>query len=159
MENASKALLIAGAILLSILIIAIGMYIFTSAKKTITESTSSMSTQEIKAFNDQFTEYEGAQAGSNVKALIGILIANADTYRDEMEKIPSLCANDKTHFGGNAFNCKRPGQANNTENYIKTLGQIRNNIEDKHTYWLEFTFGKNGLVDQIILNYNHDKLK
>ena len=44
MENASKALIIAGAILLSILIIAIGMFIYNSASSTITDSLTSMST-------------------------------------------------------------------------------------------------------------------
>lgn len=37
MENASKALIIAGAILLSILIIAVGMFIFTSSQNSINE--------------------------------------------------------------------------------------------------------------------------
>ena len=47
MENASKALLIAGAILLAILIIAIGMFIYNSAQSTINNSMQSMSTQEV----------------------------------------------------------------------------------------------------------------
>ena len=55
MENASKALLIAGAILLCILIIAIGMFIYNSASSTITDSMSTLSTQEVDAFNNQFT--------------------------------------------------------------------------------------------------------
>lgn len=88
MENASKALLIAGAILLCILIIAIGMFIYNSAQSTITDSLTSMSTQEIDAFNNQFVSYEGSQTGSNIKALMGRLIGNADTYRDEPAKIP-----------------------------------------------------------------------
>ena len=90
MENASKALLIAGAILLCILIIAIGMFIYNSAQSTITDSLTSMSTQEIDAFNNQFVSYEGAQTGSNIKALMGRLIGNADTYRDEPAKIPGV---------------------------------------------------------------------
>ena len=161
MENASKALLIAGAILLSILIIAIGMYIFTSAKSTITESTSSMSTREKDAFNEQFTVYEGAQTGSSVKALIGVLVANADTYRDEPEKIPSISVPKGQIDSGvnNMVGKNRPNKANDTKNYVEQLGTIRNRVEDKHTYWIEITFGQNGLVDKIILNYDHDKLK
>ena len=50
MENASKALLIAGAILLCILIIAIGMFIYNSAQGTIVSSMNSLSTQEVEAF-------------------------------------------------------------------------------------------------------------
>ena len=59
MENASKALIIAGAILLSILIIAIGMFIYNSAQSTINDSMTSFSTQEIEAFNNNFESYKG----------------------------------------------------------------------------------------------------
>ena len=40
MENASKALLIAGAILICILLIAIGMYIYNSANSTVDSAVS-----------------------------------------------------------------------------------------------------------------------
>ena len=70
MENASKALLIAGAILIAILLIAIGMMVFNSAKGVIDTSTSNMSDTEKTAFNKQFTVYDGVQSGSNVKELI-----------------------------------------------------------------------------------------
>ena len=81
MENASKALIIAGAILLSILIIAIGMFIYTSSQSTINDSLTQMNTQEIEAFNSQFTIYDGAQTGAKLKSMCGTLIANANTYR------------------------------------------------------------------------------
>ena len=50
MENASKALIIAGAILLSILIITIGLYVYSNAKSTIDNSLTSMSKSEKDAF-------------------------------------------------------------------------------------------------------------
>ena len=68
MENASKALIIAGAILLAILIISLGIMIFNQAQDAV--GNSGMSRAEIQSFNSQFTKYEGAQKGSNVKALI-----------------------------------------------------------------------------------------
>ena len=90
MENASKALIIAGAILLSILIIAVGIYIFNNAQGTIDESIASMNTQEIEGFNSQFTSYSNKQSGANVKALIGRLIANSSTYQDQPGKVPTV---------------------------------------------------------------------
>ena len=90
MENASKALLIAGAILLCILIIAIGIFIYNSAQGTIVSSLNSLSTQEIEAFNNQFISYLGAQKGTNIKNLMGKLIANASTNCDEPAKIPII---------------------------------------------------------------------
>lgn len=76
MENASKALLIAGAILIAILLIAIGMIVFTNANGIIGTATSNMSTQEKQAFNKQFTVYEGKQSGSVVKELISLIETN-----------------------------------------------------------------------------------
>ncbi len=69
MENASKALIIAGAILLAILLISLGIMIFTQAQDTV--SSSGMSQAEVQAFNSKFTKYEGnAIRGSQVKSMI-----------------------------------------------------------------------------------------
>ena len=69
MENASKALIIAGAILLSIAIIGVGMYVYNNVSSTIQKG-ADMSTQEIAAYNQEFTIYEGAKVrGANVKTL------------------------------------------------------------------------------------------
>lgn len=77
MENASKALIIAGAILLSILLISLGIMIFNQAQDTINNS--GMSQAEVSAYNNKFSKYEGVQKGSVVKSLIQEAIAsNAD---------------------------------------------------------------------------------
>ena len=68
MENASKALIIAGAILLAILIISLGIGIFNQAQDTI--GSGGMSKAEISTFNANFTKYEGIRKGSDVKAMI-----------------------------------------------------------------------------------------
>ena len=83
MENASKALIIAGAILLSILIIAIGMYIYTSSHNSISEAGSQINEQEKTSFNQQWNTYEGKQGGNNVKAMLQKLIANCNTNAEE----------------------------------------------------------------------------
>lgn len=71
MENASKALLIAGAILIVILLIAVGMIVYTSAKGTVDEGIAQMSSQELQMYNNQYTTYAGTNVnGSNVKALL-----------------------------------------------------------------------------------------
>ena len=68
MENASKALIIAGAILLSIAIIGVGMFVYNSVSKTITDS-ADMSQQEIDTYNQDFLVYEGVRNGTQVKQL------------------------------------------------------------------------------------------
>ena len=68
MENASKALIIAGAILLSILLISLGIMIFNQAQDTVTNS--GMTEAELTSFNNKFLKYEGKQKGSMVKSMI-----------------------------------------------------------------------------------------
>ena len=79
MENASKALIIAGAILLAILLISLGILIFNQAQGTVNNS--GMSQAEITAFNNKFLKYEGnRQKGSVVKSLINeVLASNSDS--------------------------------------------------------------------------------
>ncbi len=152
MENASKALLIAGAILLCILIIAIGMFIYNSASSTITDSLTSISTQEVEAFNNQFISYEGVQTGSNIRALMGRLIANADTYADEPTKVPAFTlidASDAAKYEGIAVTV-----AGETQDYIDDCGKVRNSAESKHEYYVIINYQKNGLIDQVYIMYN-----
>ena len=65
MENASKALIIAGAILLAILLISLGIMIFNQAQDTVDNS--GMSQAEITAFNNKFLKYEGNQTLSDAE--------------------------------------------------------------------------------------------
>lgn len=74
MENASKALIIAGAILLAILIISLGIMILNQAQDTINGS--GMSKAEIQAFNAQFTKYEGTRRGSEIRNLVQEVVAS-----------------------------------------------------------------------------------
>ena len=78
MENASKALIIAGAILLAILLISLGILIFSQAQDVVQNS--GMTQAEITAFNSKWSKYEGEQKGSVVKAMMQEVIAsNADS--------------------------------------------------------------------------------
>lgn len=74
MENASKALIIAGAILLAILIISLGIMIFNQAQEATKNG--GMTKAEISTYNAQYTKYEGIQSGTNVKSLIQEIKAN-----------------------------------------------------------------------------------
>ena len=88
MENASKALIIAGAILLSILIIALGVYIYNMAAGAT--DTSTLDSMAISTFNGQFTQYEGEQLGSSVKTLITNIISSNSTNSDAGERLVKL---------------------------------------------------------------------
>ena len=84
MENASKALIIAGAILLSILIITLGILIFQPAQDTI--NSVDMSDAEKTAFNNKFLPYEGENVrGSQVNALAQAVLTNNQSAKDNGE--------------------------------------------------------------------------
>lgn len=70
MENASKALIIAGAILIAIMVISLGYLIFSRMGGSAKEM-ANMDEQEIAAFNSKITPYlGGAVSGSQVNALV-----------------------------------------------------------------------------------------
>ena len=75
MGNASKALIMAGSVLLAILIISLGIFIFRQATSTV-DSITGLSEAEMKAFNSKFTKYEGQQKGSTIRAMVQEVMAN-----------------------------------------------------------------------------------
>ena len=85
MENASKALIIAGAILLAILIISLGILIYNQAAGIV--NSNSMSDVEITQFNAQFTQYQGKQSGTTVRALLQEVLSNNMTQDDDDRKV------------------------------------------------------------------------
>lgn len=75
MENATKALLIAAAVLVAILIISLGLVVYNQASETV--QSVNMSGQEVQAFNDQFMKYNGnGKRGTEVNALITTVLNN-----------------------------------------------------------------------------------
>lgn len=85
MENASKALIIAGAILLSILIISLGIMIFRQASGVV--DSNAMDEVAVSTFNQKFTQYEGNNVrGSNVNALIETIVQNNLTNSADTSK-------------------------------------------------------------------------
>ena len=91
MENASKALLIAGAILIVILLIGVGMMVYQGAQGSIQEAVSRMNQQEKQIYNEQFTQYEGTnKKGSQVKALIQAVSTNNSENKEVPEKSVGL---------------------------------------------------------------------
>lgn len=80
MENASKALIIAGAILVSILLISIGVIIINSTGKMNDQVGTTTDTMAIETFNSQFINYEGnAVSASQIKSLISKIKASNAT--------------------------------------------------------------------------------
>ena len=80
MENASKALLIAGAILIVIILIGIGVAVINSTSNLQDQAGSSADSMAAQTFNAQFTAYEGSgKSASQVTSLISAIKASNGT--------------------------------------------------------------------------------
>lgn len=144
MENASKALIIAGAILLSILIIGLGMFVYNQAAGVLKKA--NVNQQEVQAYNSEFEAYEGTQSGTNVRALCDKVRAhnNANTDDTTMQikvvlgtsQVTTNTADDKGFT---------------TEN----INEVKKDIKAGKTYTVDFGYDKSsgyiiaiGIVDK-----------
>ena len=85
MENASKALIIAGPILLAILIISLGIMIYNQASGVVNNN--AMSEVDINSFNQKFTQYQGSNIrGAQVNSLLDQVRTNNITYQDDTSR-------------------------------------------------------------------------
>ena len=146
MENASKALIIAGAILLAIAIIGIGMFVYNNVSGTVRES-ADVSDQQVTAYNQPFTSYEGNVRGSSAKAL-------CNTVRDH-----NLSAEDDSRLIGVFYGKTAPtnGEYAAGKTDGTTAGDINKianeSIQSGKTYTITFGFDPNsGLVTAVYIN-------
>lgn len=75
MENASKALIIAGAILLSILLISLGIMVYNNAKGTISDA--NLDAETAQAFNTKISQYCGSgKSATDMNSLVDAIAAS-----------------------------------------------------------------------------------
>ena len=134
MENASKALIIAGAILLAILLISLGIMIFNQASNTV--SNSGMTEAEVTSFNNKFLKYEGRQKSAVVRALC-------------QEVMASNSQNGNSERNVSVYNTSQVSSANRSTIVIEGTTGTTNNIDSNKTYTVKMNYGANGLIDSI----------
>ena len=138
MENASKALIIAGAILLSILLITLGIYIFTQAQSVIQGS--GMTQAEISTFNSQFLKYEGSKKGSEIKSLIQEVNINNSQDESKERQVKIETAGSKVTIG----EITTGTGDDEVKNYATS------NIKNTQTYTVSITeYAKDGRITKI----------
>ena len=125
MENASKALIIAGAILISILLISVGIIVMNSINDPIDRAGDSAKGQAIEMFNSKFTGYSGDQRASAVKALMTSV---------------------ESSNGANADH-----QINVNGNVGSSAGAVQSKLNSQKTYNVEFGY-TNGYIDKVTVN-------
>jgi hypothetical protein len=137
MENASKALLIAGAILICILLIGVGMLIYNNAMQNIEGGMSSMDENAKLQFNTKFTQYEGKKSGANVRALIGNIITNNSTNQEVEGKLVELII-EQTSFKPTTSDLK-----------MDEMSAEKAKINTGAQYNVVISYSKDGLVNKV----------
>ena len=142
MENASKALIIAGAILLAILIISLGIMIYNQASGVVNNN--AMSEVDISTFNQKFTQYQGPNVrGAQVNALLNQIQMSNVTYQDDSSRQVKV-----TVEGGTSWNGTAPsGEQTYTD------GKSFTKANTGATYKVDYTTdSKTGLIDKITIS-------
>ena len=124
MENASKALIIAGSVLIAILLISLGLIIFKSTSGVTGQTQDLGKTLAVQQFNSQFLKYCGDSVkGSQVRTLCDVIIAhNANSDN----KVSINDSYDTAQISG-----------------------IRSNIKTNQNYKVEQKIDSNGLICNI----------
>lgn len=142
MENASKALIIAGAILISIVLVSVGVLVVRNLNTD--EAFSQMDQQVIDSFNSKFVD----PAGPNVRGtVVKTMISNAITSNGNNESSKQI----EVEFEGTK------AEKEGSEKMVSsaTLSQISNNIITSHRYTVVIGYAKNGLVNKITITDNN----
>ena len=135
MENASKALIIAGAILLAILIISLGIMIYNQASGVVNNN--AMSEVEIQSFNQKFEQYLGDNVrGANVNSLLSAVRNNNISTDDTSRQITVESA------GSEGIS-------------VTTAGVVTGSANTGKTYKVEITeYTSGGLASKITITQN-----
>ena len=138
MENASKALIIAGAIILAVLIIGLGMSVFMQTSSM--DPSSDLNSYEVQQFNKKFTDFEGLSVkGSRVLNLCDTVRNHNMQYKDDItkqiliEKVDSesddFDEDNEEKYNGVAGN----GKNDNTE-LVTQASNVKKDIKSGKTY-------------------------
>lgn len=140
MENASKALIIAGAILLSILIIGLGMFIYNKAVGLA--DTTTIDSAKIDAYNSKFENYKGIISGSMARQLCNtIKTHNRSTAEDESQFV-KIMDSDASGESSNGATAGQDATSFNTNLDTTVVSKIRSG----YSYEVSFGYAASGLI-------------
>lgn len=131
MENATKALLIAAAILVAIIIISLGLAVVRQGQEAV--SGADLSEAEMEAFNAKFKPYEGTNVSTaDVNALLSAVFSHNQTTTD-----------------GNYVTVKSSDSVIILNSSATSIGDAKKTGSSRYTVTLNY---KNGIVESITVN-------
>ena len=147
MENASKALIIAGAILLSILLISLGILVYNNAKGTVSDS--NLDSEAAQTFNTKISQYCGKKKNSNdMNGLVSAISASNGAQKGKADQhfiaisIDSSIAN--TYYTGGSISADD----------AKASGKSYPNFSAGITYQASYATDDAGYINAVTIKKN-----
>lgn len=129
MENASKALLIAGGILIALLIIALLVYSFGSMSGYFSSEETKEEAEQLEAFNKQYEAYQRKLLrGTDVVSVINKVLDNNDKYGPDGYNEPNYIIEVKIEINETVGNLVA-GNTYSIAEYIR-MKQDKSNFDD-----------------------------
>ena len=148
MENASKALIIAGAILLAIVIISLGLIVVNNTRGVA--DTANLSEQEVQAFNAKFTPYEGANvSGTRVKTLLQAVRASNQVNTDK-----KIITFTYKYYNSSTDTTATTDSAIKGDEDESKLASLEEKIIATSTYTVTFGYSNKSLINSITVQKN-----
>ena len=146
MENASKALIIAGAILLSILLISLGVLVYNNAKDTATGT--NLDSEKAQTFNDKISSYCGKnKSASNMNGLVSAISASNGAQKGKSDQhFITITIKDieAVYYTGGAID----------ETQAKSAGSSYPNFSAGVTYQASYTTDAAGYINAVTISKN-----
>lgn len=139
MENASKALLIAGSVLIVILLIAVGVKVLNSTQAPTDSVESTMDSTEIAMFNNKFLQHVGAnKSKAQAVSLLNQVIANN-----------SSTSNPRVYV-----TLQKDGTTNGAAHKVSDINNIINgengqSLPNQNAFTIEVGYGNAGYVNLV----------
>ena len=87
MDNASKALIIAGAVLIAVMLVSVGVLVYNNAVRNIDESQRSMDRTQVQMLNQEWEQYCGTNKNYATAKLLIEKVDQYNTQNDENSQI------------------------------------------------------------------------
>ena len=147
MENASKALIMAGAILIAIIIVSLSIFTFNKMGEKVKEKTD-MTEEEIKMFNSKITPYLGTQSGTQVNVLIQYVISNNISVAQSGDESKGIEIKFPYNGSTKTIKLKKVGSKLEIDYGTPPEGKRVETGHDKN-YTVKATHDTNGLITKI----------
>ena len=84
MDNASKALIMAGAVLIAVILVSLGMLLISSGQTQVEDAINMSDANAVAAFNNQFLQFQGEQRGTAVIQLYNRVLASNEKHIEQV---------------------------------------------------------------------------